>query len=74
MGASTLDEKGRGLFTATGISTGFCSGKWTEGEGADIVVKREQKIWGVVLNVEIKLAWKKIVLTGSFWSHLQQEM
>lgn len=59
IGASTLDEKGRGLFIAIGISTGFCGGNWTEGEGADIVVNREQQILGVFLNVKISLVWKK---------------
>lgn len=59
IGASTLDEKGRGLVIATGISTGFCGGNWTEGEGADFVVNREQQILGVFLNVKSKCHEKK---------------
>lgn len=44
IGARTL-EKGRGLFIATGISTGFCGGNWTEGEGADIVQSTENRTY-----------------------------
>lgn len=44
IGASTLDEKGRGLVIATEISTDFCGGNWTEGEGADIVQSTENSI------------------------------
>lgn len=44
IGASTLDEKGKGLFIGTAISTGFCSGSWTEGEGADTVESTENSV------------------------------
>lgn len=34
-GAMILEGKGKGLFTATGTSIGFCCGSWIVGDGAD---------------------------------------
>lgn len=39
IGALTLDEKGKGLFIATGTSMGFWCGSWMLGDGADTSVQ-----------------------------------